>query len=79
MDSDERNRLTLVADFEPAGDQHEAIAVEDRLVGIERFGRRIVGDRQQEAEASIAADSIVQSLQERFGASVQDGSVKPID
>ena len=26
MDSDERNRLTLVADFEPAGDQHEAIA-----------------------------------------------------
>lgn len=36
-------------------------------------------DRQQEAEAAIAGDSIVQSLQERFGASVQAGSVKPIN
>jgi DNA polymerase-3 subunit gamma/tau len=36
-------------------------------------------ERQQQAEAAIAGDSIVQSLQERFGASVQAGSVKPID
>lgn len=36
-------------------------------------------DRQQEAEAAIAGDNIVQSLQQRFGASVQTGSVKPID
>jgi DNA polymerase-3 subunit gamma/tau len=36
-------------------------------------------ERQQQAEAAIASDSIVQSLQERFGASVQEGSVKPID
>ncbi|WP_126454150.1 DNA polymerase III subunit gamma/tau [Sulfuriflexus mobilis] len=36
-------------------------------------------ERQQQAETTIAGDSIVQSLQERFGASVQTGSVKPID
>ena len=36
-------------------------------------------DRQQEAEASIAEDSVVQSLQQRFSANVQSGSVKPID
>jgi DNA polymerase-3 subunit gamma/tau len=36
-------------------------------------------ERQQQAEAAIAGDGIVQSLQERFGASVQEGSVKPID
>jgi DNA polymerase-3 subunit gamma/tau len=36
-------------------------------------------ERQQQAEAAIASDGIVQSLQERFGASVQEGSVKPID
>lgn len=36
-------------------------------------------ERQQQAETAIADDSIVQSLQERFGASVQAGSVKPID
>ena len=36
-------------------------------------------ERQQQAEAAIAGDGIVQSLQERFGASVQSGSVKPID
>lgn len=36
-------------------------------------------ERQQQAEAAIADDGIVQSLQERFGASVQSGSIKPID
>jgi DNA polymerase-3 subunit gamma/tau len=40
---------------------------------------RARNERQQQAEAAIAGDSIVQSLQERFGASVQAGSVKPID
>lgn len=40
---------------------------------------RALSERQQQAEMAIASDTIVQSLQERFGATVQSDSVKPID
>lgn len=43
-----------------------------------RKGREAI-ERQRAAEQSIASDPNIQAMQEAFGASVQDGSVQPLD
>ena len=40
---------------------------------------RLLAERQQEAEQSIVADPMVQSLQETFDASLVPGSIKPVE
>jgi DNA polymerase-3 subunit gamma/tau len=42
-------------------------------------GRRRADEQRAEAERAIAADPVVQALQDRFGAEVEDGSVQPLD
>ncbi|MDZ7827829.1 MAG: DNA polymerase III subunit gamma/tau [Gammaproteobacteria bacterium] len=42
-------------------------------------GRRRAEEQRAEAERAIAADPVVQALQDRFGAEVEDGSVRPLD
>jgi len=42
-------------------------------------GRRRSEERRAEAERAIAADPVVQALQERFDAQVETGSVQPLD
>ena len=43
-----------------------------------RKGREAI-EKQRAAERSIASDPNVQAMQETFGASVQDGSIQPLD
>ena len=43
-----------------------------------RKGREAI-ERQRAAERSIASDPNIQAMQDAFGASVQDGSVQPLD
>ena len=43
-----------------------------------REGREAI-ERQRAAERSIASDPNIQAMQDAFGASVQDGSVQPLD
>jgi DNA polymerase-3 subunit gamma/tau len=39
---------------------------------------REIGERQQQAEASIEGDSFVQAMKENFNAEIVPGSVKPV-
>lgn len=40
---------------------------------------RLESERQAQAEQTIHEDPVVQSLQEQFGATIQPGSIKPLD